>query len=282
MNYFPHLLHRNKIGDSRFKRDRVHGDLSHIDSPRVGAVGVATKSGIVPVQARRLLVLAPRPQGPARFDVTPAGAHELILGASLAKQAAVQERPLQPKRGSFDQLPDDHRGARSDSRPAVGDGAGIGPRDFYAVKPDPERIGCDLRKNGIRPLPDFSAGCQDADATLRSGFHFHNRGERDFARSGEPCSMHERRESNAAFDTRTVIFVRKAFALGLIIAFLEGAIEQAVQVHLFVQDLSCRGRLVFAKEIPAAKFFRWQIYGTRNLIEVALDRKNTLRRAKAE
>src|SRR3977135_4549506 len=141
MNYFPPFLHRNKIGDSRFKRDRVHGDLSNIDSPRVGAVGVATKSGIVPVQARRLLVLAPRAQGPARFDVTPAGTNELILGASLAKQPAIQERPLQPKRGSLDQLPDNHRGARSDSRPAVGDGAGTGPRELNTVKHAPARIG---------------------------------------------------------------------------------------------------------------------------------------------
>src|SRR6266853_1745002 len=108
MNYLAHLLHRNKIGDAGFERDRVHGDLCHVDSPRVRAVGVAAIGGIVPIQARWRFVLTPRAQRPARFYVTPARAHELILGAGLAKQAAFQERPLQPERGSLHQLADDH------------------------------------------------------------------------------------------------------------------------------------------------------------------------------
>ena len=77
------------------------------------------------------------------------------------------------------------------------------------------------------------------------------------------------------------IFAREAFALGVIIALPERAIQQAVKIHVLVDHLARGGRLALAEEISAAKFFRRQIHGARDLIHVALDRENALRRAES-
>ncbi len=80
---------------------------------------------------------------------------------------------------------------------------------------------------------------------------------------------------------RAGIFPREALALGVVIAFPERAIEQAVEIHVLVDHLAGRGRLALANEISPPEFFRRQIHGARHLIDVALDGENALRRAES-
>ena len=80
-------------------------------------------------------------------------------------------------------------------------------------------------------------------------FDFHDGREIYLARPGKPRAVHERSEADAALHGRAGIFSREALALGVIIAFPERAIEQAVEVHVLVDHLPGRGGLAFVEKL---------------------------------
>ncbi len=67
----------------------------------------------------------------------------------------------------------------------------------------------------------------------------------------------------------------------MVIAELERAVEQSVQINLFFDDLSGRSRFAFFQKVAAAQFFRRQADSLRDLIEVAFHREDALRSAEA-
>src|SRR5579862_7307909 len=75
------------------------------------------------------------------------------------------------------------------------------------------------------------------------------------------------------------MFPREAFALCEIVALPERAIEQAVKVHVFVDQLSRDGCLALVKKISPPEFFRRQVHGTSYLIHVPFRGEEGLRRA---
>ncbi len=181
--------------------------------------------------------MRPRTQRPARFDVAPAGAHKFILGAGIAQQAASTNCCLRPSAAFLDQFADDHRRARGDRRAAVRHRARIGLRNFDAIVADAQRIRGNLRENRVRALADFRAGGENAHDSFGRRFHVHDGREIDFSRAGKPRSVHEGSKTDAALDGRAGIFPRETLALGVIVAFAEGAIEQRIEIHIFIDRL---------------------------------------------
>ena len=73
----------------------------------------------------------------------------------------------------------------------------------------------------------------------------------------------------------------ETLALGVVVAFPERAIEQGIEIYFLLNQLSGGSRLAFANKISPPELFRSQIQGARHLIQMALQRENTLRRAEA-
>ncbi len=68
--------------------------------------------------------------------------------------------------GPLDQAANDHRGARGDGGPAVGNDAGVARRHDHIAVVDTDGLGRDLRENGVGALAEFGARYEHADFAL--------------------------------------------------------------------------------------------------------------------
>ena len=77
------------------------------------------------------------------------------------------------------------------------------------------------------------------------------------------------------------VLFRKPLALGVIIAHLERAIQQAFHVDTFTNRLTGRSRLSLLNKVAPTKFFGSQTNRLRNFIHLTFQPKDTLRRAES-
>ena len=73
----------------------------------------------------------------------------------------------------------------------------------------------------------------------------------------------------------------KLLALRVVAAQFERALHQRIHVHFLVHHLPHRHSLPLANEIPSAQFLRRKPHSLRHAIQMPLQRKNALRRAKS-
>ncbi len=113
-----------------------------------------------------------------------------------------------------------------------------------------------LCEYGVRALTHLRAPSQYAHAALRSRFQIGLGGQIFLAGTRESGAVEKGREPYAFLDRSVGIFVLETGALGMVVAQVERACQQACQVDLFAHDLTEREGVAFAKKVPAAQFVR--------------------------
>ena len=93
--------------------------------------------------------------------------------------------------------------------------------------------------------------------------------------------MHEGCEADAALDGRRLILTGKPFPLEVVLAQLESAVHQLVEVHRLAYDLAYSQALAFMYEVSAPKLLRKHVETSCNSVHVALQSEDALRRPEA-
>src|SRR6185369_3188476 len=73
----------------------------------------------------------------------------------------------------------------------------------------------------------------------------------------------------------------ESFSFGVIVSQLKSAIQQAVKIDFFANRLAGRGGLAFFNKVAPAEFIRSQSHCFRYFVEMPLQRKDALWRAKS-
>ncbi len=281
MNHAAHILHRDKILDAHFAGARVHADFGNVNGPRVAAVGIPLIFLVVPMNVRRRLIPRGRFQRAMLFDKARTRRSKFFRCVFFMQRACRVQLLPQPQHSGFDQLADDHRGARGNGRPAIGHQRRIRTHNFNLLEGQAQCIGSDLRENGIGALADFRIGHQHAHAAFARRFSGGHRGQIFFAGTGEARAVHERSEADAAFDRVGLVVFGELLHFGVIAAHRGGNGEKPVEIHRFMNELSCGGGIAFVQKISPAQFFGREANGASHLIEVALHSERALRRAES-
>src|SRR5216684_1839860 len=275
------FLHGHEIVNANFRSARVHRNFGDVRGPSVRAVGVALIALIVPAKIMGMFVFGKRFQRTKFVDVIATCGCKVVSGVTELQESALEQRPLQSSRRGLDELPDNHGGARSYGRAAVGDKRSVRLKNFDLRIVEVQSFCGDLREDRVRALTHFGAAGKHAHLAIVRGLNSDFGSEVFLARAGKARTVEKGGETDAFLDHCVATFLLKSLALGVIAAELEGAVQQEVQVDLFTNDLIHGERLTFMNEIAAAQLVGSEADGFSDAVQVAFQSEDALRRAES-
>ena len=184
-------------------------------------------------------------------------------------------------RGALDQFADDHGGAAGYGGAGVGDAAVSGWAMRTVFVGDVEGLGGDLGEDGVGALAELGGGDQNSRAAFGGEFDLDQRVEAALAGAGEAGAVHEGGEADAALDGGGGIGAVEFGALGVVVGLVERAGEQVLHVDGVGEELAGGGAVAGGEEVAAAEFFGGEADDVGDLVHVALEREEGLRRAEA-
>ena len=185
-------------------------------------------------------------------------------------------------RGALDQLADDHRGAAGDGGAGVGDDGGVGLRDEDVVVGEAQGLRGDLAEDGVGALAELGGGDEDAAGGHRAVMSMWTSELR--RRSPEPVKpapCMKVAKPMPRLIGRGGVLCGEARALGVVAGLVERAGEQVLHVDGFGEELAGGGAVAGGEEVAAAQFFGREADDAGDLVHVALEREEGLRRAEA-
>ena len=114
-----------------------------------------------------------------------------------------------------------------------------------------------------------------------SEFDFDQGVEAALAGAGEACAVEEGGEADAALDGAGRVFAVELLAFGVVVGLFEGAGEQMLHVDRVFEELAGCGAVAGGEEVAAAELFGGEADDFGDLVHVALEGEDALRRAEA-
>ena len=137
------------------------------------------------------------------------------------------------------------------------------------------------REDGVGALAELGGGDENARAAFGREFDFDEGVEAALAGAGEAGAVHEGGEADAAFDGRGGIGAVELGALGVVVGFLERAGEEMLHVDRVGEKLAGGGAVAGGEEVAAAEFFGGEADDAGDLVHVAFESEERLRRAES-
>ena len=305
MDRLADVLRGRHAQDARLAGVEIDLDLDGAARVREHAVGVAAVAVVVPLDLRRLLVLALDSQRAALLEPAPGDAPE-VVGVARRPLGEQLELLAHGARALLEQSPHDHDGARGDRGPAVGHAPGVGLLDRDELGGDAERLPHHLREHGDGALADLGVRDQDPRQTVGLEVDRRLRAESGLAAAGEARAVQHEREPDAAphaprrsgrrarldasgpgaipREATRPLLARRRRVRALVRAALgrpsharRGALQHRVSPHALAQRLPGRRHVAGRVGVPATQRHRIHAQPVRDAVHLALDRVLGLR-----